>query len=451
MRSAALVALLACLALVAPLPAAAHVGDTGPVQTLVMDAGPYALAVTMTIPPALPGPLLVALTSERAPAPAAVELRLTRYGSPFPASPTTRLTLSAPLSATTQLDLAGPGTWEVELRAQGDRGQGLARIPVTVAQPPLPPTTIPLAVALGALVISLLAGAAVSAGGRATRGGFAATARILNYVAFAAAVATAIFVWQQFAPVQAVAPAPGTTYGGAPHINLLLASEPQSPVAGSPAVLTLDLRDGATGLAADDLSPHHDALVHLVLIDESGGFFAHMHPARIAPGQFAVTLVPDRPGTYTAYAEIVRHGGGAQVVTSQFAVTGAAAVTPALPPPGERTFERLKVTVQTSPGQLRAGEQAVLALLLSDDAGPMHDVEPWLGMAGHLILRRTDGMLFSHIHAAAPMATPGSTIRYGPELRFVHTFARAGRYHAWFQFRHAGQVVTVPATLEVAP
>lgn len=58
--------------------------DAGPVQTIVMDAGPYELAVTMTIPPALPGPLLVDIVPDGAPLPETFEVRLTRYGSPFP-------------------------------------------------------------------------------------------------------------------------------------------------------------------------------------------------------------------------------------------------------------------------------------------------------------------------------------------------------------------------------
>jgi hypothetical protein len=114
-------------------------------------------------------------------------------------------------------------------------------------------------------------------------------------------------------------------------------------------ILTLDLRDGATGLPADDLSPHHDALLHLAVVDESGSFFAHVHPARLAPGLYAVTMTPDRPGAYTAYAELMRHGGSLQVVAGRFAVGGVMQVRDDQAPGlGVRTVDDLTVEVAHS-------------------------------------------------------------------------------------------------------
>lgn len=446
-------ALLAFLALIVVPSASAHVGDAGPVQTIVMDAGPYELAVTMTIPPALPGPLLVDIVPDGEPLPETFEVRLTRYGSPFPEQPAALLSLNGALSVTTRLAIDAPGDWEVEIVARGAPGEGVMRIPVTVFQPPLPPTTIPLSVALGVLVVSLLAGAAIGAGGRHARPGFAGALRLLNYVAFASAVASAVLAWLQFTPLQAeTTPAVPRYSGGAPHVNLLLATEPRTPTAGAPLVMTLDLRDGATGLPADDLSPHHDALLHLAVVDHSGGFFAHLHPARIAPGLYAVTLTPDRPGAYTAYVELMRHGGSLQVVTGRFVVGGQVQIDAAPAPApglGMRSIGDLTIEVQAQPTPLRSGRLTTLSVIVSDANGPVRDLEPWLGMGGHLMMRHVDEALFSHIHAAAPVAAPGSTLRYGPELRFVHNFPRPGVYQAWFQFRRAGQVITVPVTLEL--
>lgn len=440
------------LGFIAVSPASAHVGDAGPVQTIVMDAGPYELAVTMTIPQALPGPLLMDIVPDGEPIPDTFEVRLTRYGSPFPERPAALLTLGSALSATTRLDIDAPGDWEVEILARGASGEGVMRLPVTVFQPPLPPTTIPLAIALGVLVVSLLAGAALSAGGRHARPTVAGVLRFLNYAAFASAVASAVLAWLQFTPLQAeTTPATPVYSGGAPHINLLLATDPRSPSAGAPVTLSLDLRDGATGLPADDFSPHHEALLHLAVVDESGGFFAHLHPARLAPGVYAVTFTPDRPGAYTVYVELMRHGGSLQVVTGRFTVTGhmQVAVAP-LPGLGVHDVGGLRVEVRASPEPLRSGRLTTLSLVVSDENGPVRDLEPWLGMGGHLMMRNADLELFSHIHASAPVAAPGSALRYGPELRFVHNFPRSGIYQAWFQFRHAGRIITVPVALNVA-
>src|SRR4051812_35514370 len=34
---------------------------------------------------------------------------------------------------------------------------------------------------------------------------------------------------------------------------------------------------------------------------------------------------------------------------------------------------------------------------------------------------------------------------------FVYTFPRLGRYQLWGQFKHAGEIVTVPLTVDVVP
>jgi len=88
----------------------------------------------------------------------------------------------------------------------------------------------------------------------------------------------------------------------------------------------------------------------------------------------------------------------------------------------------------------------------SADGTPVQDLQPWLGMGGHLIARNADTMTFAHMHAFGPMVSnllTASGVIYGPDIRFVHTFPRPGRYQLWGQFKHAGEIVTVPLTIEV--
>jgi hypothetical protein len=73
-------------------------------------------------------------------------------------------------------------------------------------------------------------------------------------------------------------------------------------------------------------------------------------------------------------------------------------------------------------------------------------------MGGHLIARSDDGALFAHVHALGPMAPAGllaTGYNYGPDLRFVYTFPEPGHYQIWGQFRHNGQVITVPLAIDV--
>jgi hypothetical protein len=218
--------------------------------------------------------------------------------------------------------------------------------------------------------------------------------------------------------------------------------------------LTFDLSDGSTGQPVDDLLPHHEALLHLVVVGADGAFFAHLHPARQAPGRFAIGLTPDRPGRYTAYAEIERQDSGVQVVARDFEVGGAAAPA-APPPPGlcAREVGDIHVVVASSLAPLRAGRQATLTFSFSQAGTPVADIQPWLGMAGHLIARSADGMIYGHIHAAevVPPETLAPAVLYGPDVRFAYTFPQPGRYQLWGQFRRAGALVTVPLAVEVEP
>jgi hypothetical protein len=223
-------------------------------------------------------------------------------------------------------------------------------------------------------------------------------------------------------------------------------------VAGAPLALELALSDGATGQPVDDLAAQHDALLHLIVIGDGGAFFAHLHPARVAAGRYRIALTPSRPGAYTAYAEVARRNAGPQLVARPFAVAGDAAPA-AAPPPGlgPRQAGGLSVTVGSARQPLRAGEPSTLTLDISEGGRPVADLQPWLGMGGHLIVLAADGATVGHVHAAGPMAPAGAAVRYGPRLSFVYSFPQPGAYRLWAQFQRAGEVVTVPIQLTVAP
>jgi hypothetical protein len=440
-----------------PAAASAHVGDGGPIQTVTQAVGPYELAVTFELPPAVPAPLFVSIAAREDLGGARFSLRAAPRGGALADAEVVEVATvpGTPLVYKAQLALDRPGAWDLELRAEGPLGAGVTRIPFTVTPVPLPAYTVPLLVSLGGLFVLMLAGVLVAA---VAQGRGRAPLRRLSWAigqsAFGFGIAAAIFGGLQISESfrSASQTSAGTVASGRPHINMALSSEPAEPVAGHAALLTLELSDGGTGLAVDDLSPHHEALLHLVLVDASGRDFHHLHPARIDAGRFQINWTPQVAGPYTAYAEVARHDSGTQVVARSFVVGGATGGLMAAPPGlGSRDIGDLTVDVRAA-GELHAGRQAVLTLNVSADGTPVRDIEPWLGMAGHLIARSTDGTIFSHVHAAeaAPLpGTLGSGMRYGPEIRFVYTFPVPGTYQLWAQFQHGGQIVTVPLLVEV--
>lgn len=169
-------------------------------------------------------------------------------------------------------------------------------------------------------------------------------------------------------------------------------------------------------------------------------------------GIYFTELQVDRGGDWDLE---VRTSGprGSGVAHIPFAIVIAPAAAPVAPPGlGTRTVAGMQVNVSSSVTPFKAGKQATLTFSFAADGQPVSDLQPWLGMAGHLIARGADGAIYGHIHAIGPMAPTSPTssgVIYGPDVSFVYTFPQAGRYQLWAQFKHNGIIVTVPVLIEV--
>jgi hypothetical protein len=228
------------------------------------------------------------------------------------------------------------------------------------------------------------------------------------------------------------------------------------PAAGDRATLQFTLIDAATGRLADDLLIHHGALIHLIVVTPSGAML-HLHPVRVAPGHYEVQLGLDERGTYAMAAEMARRGGGIQLV--RVSVQGRGLVDAgAPPPPSSPPAGRIITTIA------QAGSPSTVSARFGDRP----DLQPWLGMVGHMMVvgplpddtnvgeAALAAPIWSHAHAMVP-ATPGgvggqpdeSVARYGPEIDFTYTFALPGRYKLWVQTERDYSILTAPTEVEV--
>jgi hypothetical protein len=449
------------LAVALPGSALAHGGHTGPMQTFTQQFGPYEVAITVEIPSSTPSPLYLDIAPQQDMDGVAMRFRVAPRGQPFEGVPVAEVLGNAGQQGVylTQLDVDRFGDWELEASISGPKGGGTARLPFTIDAQPLPAGSIGLFAGLGGLVVLMIASitlAAISQRRGRPAPGWANW--LIGQGMFACLIVAVIFGIQQFSTsvqnAQASAdPALSAVGAGRPHANMALHTTPDLPQAGQPLTLTLDLSDGSTGLPVEDLIPHHESLLHLVVISADGSFYSHVHPPRVAPGRYAIAITPDRPGRYTAYAEIERQDSGTQVIAREFELGGAAAA-PAQTAPGFGVHEvaGMQVSVSSSLAPLRAAKQATLTFSFGRAGKPVGDLQPWLGMGGHMIARSADGSTFAHVHAVGPMAPSGvlaSGVVYGPDIRFVYTFPQPGRYQIWGQFRHDQQIITVPLEVTV--
>ncbi|GAA4541902.1 hypothetical protein [Amycolatopsis samaneae] len=365
-----------------------------------------------------------------------------------------------------------PGPWELAI---GDETGHTATIPFIVAARVVPPwekAAYGGFVAAGAFLLLALVLAV-----RSRRTGYALVPAGGMIAALAVAVTGALLSSGTPPP-----PAPGTRldptlenvtdpYADAANAQLSTMDYSRPPVnftaraegtvSGRAAELRLAFTDGSTGRPADDLLVHDDALVHLVVISPSGRLW-HLHPVRVAPGDYRVRFTPPEGGTYAVAAEIARRGGGVQLVRSTVDVAAGESPVPAPIPdgPGKRVVDGTPVEVTTT--TVTPGVPVTVTARFGTA-----DLQPWLGMLGHLIVvgplpgpdrigaAAATAPTWAHVHAMPPFV-PGMTGKpdetvaaYGPDVPFTYTFAAPGRYRIWAQAERGYSVLTVPVVLDV--
>jgi Cu+-exporting ATPase len=240
--------------------------------------------------------------------------------------------------------------------------------------------------------------------------------------------------------------------------GLTVAIETNKPLTpGTPANVTVTVRDAETGQRVEDLVRTHQVWMHLILTRADLGTFAHIHPQPTAtPGVFTVAATFPTGGTYTAHLEFRRRGQMTDVLaTSQLTVAGRVPAPVAPPASDVRSQVRHGIRVDLH-GDAVLTDQSDLHFEFTDAAtgDPVSDLQPYLGAAGHVAVIAADGSSFAHRHAETlddkdrpVLAVPGT--RFGPDLGLHVRFDQPGAYRLFAQFRLAdGRVITAPFVVD---
>jgi len=248
--------------------------------------------------------------------------------------------------------------------------------------------------------------------------------------------------------------------------------------------MTLGIRDerwdGAPVASSryNALMPDHGKLMHMFLVREDGlGAFAHLHPvARSTEAlDFDAALPPLTPGRYRVYGDIVHESGYAQTLVNAVDVQASAAI--GLTDPDDSFFveepaagvtsvdigDGVQLVLTPGASPLVAGQEVVLALAVRDTSGAMMTVEPYMGMAAHVIVASHDHAVFAHLHpsgsismAAFQKFTTDAAADHRAHVTAVdgrvevpYAFPKAGRYRMWVQVKRAGQVKTAAFDVDV--
>ncbi len=491
-------------------PCWAHVGS--PDVYFQGAAGPYHLTVTIRTPAMIPG---VADVEIRSSEPGLTGIRVVPLyivgpGAKYPPPPDP-LTQSKedPQYFSGKIWLMESGSWQVRVFVNGAQGTGEIAVPVPAAAR----NTLPMQKSLGVLLFALMAllfCAIVSILGAARREGTLEPGQAPEpnqkrggriVMAGAAVVVLGIlFFGNMWWDSEARAKALQMIYT-APPLNVSV--QPGGK-------LVLRMGDSAWHTNRPDtvmtkLIPDHGHWMHLFLIRVPPmDRFYHLHP-ELTPGSantFTIDLPEIPAGHYQVFADIVRESGFPDTMVAEIDLPNVPGVplsgdnsdATAHPIPNDASLSSSSMDVtekgdidtlsdgyrlvwERGPIPLSANHFVWLRFRLEDPQGkPAADVEPYMGMAGHAEIVRSDRSVFAHVHpdgsvamaalelaqknSGAPASANGNNPatatqmpmdKLSPEVSFPFGFPKAGEYRMFVQIKRAGRVETGVFDTQVVP
>ncbi len=483
------VAIIACV-----LVASAHVGS--PHIYLEENAGPYPVIVVVHMPPAIPGEaeLQVRLQDRRPDEEVEVQVREVPPEGEALAPEWSAAARSSvdPDFFTAPVPLMVFGLWQAQVRVSGPRGEGVLSIPIPARVASPGTMSVGFSAVLAVLLALLVASvwqlfAALGRDGSRISTGEPSPADVRAGRRWGSVAVVALLAWLGFLGSFWHRAAASREALGGSRLTSELAVTNGPPVAGTPVSLRLDVRD-RDGRPPDDLAPDHGKMLHLIGVSlPTASYFLHIHPEMTAPGTFSFEFTPPGPGTYKFFGDLLHETGEGETVTNLLEVepdreggdepagqTGTAAAVEladpddsrSLQPPigetpvGNRSWEvgdgLVMRWVEPDAGRLEQGEFIRLGFELAHaDGRPVAEIEPYMGMAGHMLVMRDDAEVFAHVHprgsipgwmasetaggmAADMSGMPSATSR----ATFPFGFAEKGLYRAWVQMRYMGTVFT---------
>ncbi len=493
------------------LTGSAHVGSTMVVQEGV--AGPYGLRVLVRPPAVIPGLVDVVIRTTTPNAlPTAVTLQpaLWRYGTKGAPAPEPTVAVPGERGTfQTQIWIMSSGSYALHVAASGPAGSGTFIVPYTSAATAtlgMPDWLGWVLAGLGAFLVLGLVSVIGAASREATLPAGASPdaprrrrARLAAGIAFVITAAAVTGGWTWWNAVE-------RGY----RQSLLRPVRSEGTVSGGASrTLTLTVTDSAwrflkpgerlRGSATTPLMPDHGKLMHLFLVQAGGnGAVAHLHPLRTDERTFITPLTAVPAGTYWLFADVVHESGATRTITDTVTVPAGESAPNA---DGDDAWSLQPPTVNTTPATLgdgatfaitldgapAVGKDVVVRARLTNRDGTSVGLAPWLGMAGHAMLLRTDGGVFMHLHPmgtgsmaaqerlmrreagdtalhgdaqpvmsmpadphAAHMASGATPVAVQGDVRFPLVFPSAGSYRLFVQVRRtSGGIETAALDVQV--
>ena len=475
-----------------------HIGS--PNIVVQSRAGPYPVLVSIRPPEVIPGLAQIAVRVETNGVQKVevlpVYFKAGRAGAPPPDE--AKLVHGETNLYSAELWLMKTGAYSVDIVVHGEAGTGTLAIPVNAMATRTLEMSKPYALTLGFLGTLLLAGAVAIAG-------FTFRDSLLEpgqkpgkrekIKGWIAATITAVvlgggtFLGKLWWDLEAADYRNNRLYKPVPVTA-------EARLEGEQTILRLSVDPQNRRGGWTRLIPDHGKIMHAFVVREpSLDAFAHLHPFSRSQNSFEAALPPVPAGTYRLYADVTHENGFAETLVSSFQSpapvplyaslwtnnlgepicssgwNAAQASALFLAPDPDDSWHvdnhvikgpvyslaggtKLRWKKGTAP---KSGRPHVMEFETLSESGAAQPVEPYMGMHGHLVVRKVDGTVFAHVHPLGNVSmasqsllgstnvihTKHATSGTGPlAVTFPYEFPTRGKYRIWLQLKSAGLVRT---------
>src|SRR5262249_32468745 len=185
-------------------------------------------------------------------------------------------------------------------------------------------------------------------------------------------------------------------------------------------------------------------------------------------------------GRYRVYADIVHESGFAQTLVSSIDLERDRGERSAVPSDADDSWfngaaapeaasasydlgDGTRIVWERGTAATIAGVERDLSFAVRDAAGGNVDVEPYMGMAAHLLVTSVDGSVFAHLHPSGSISMAAMQHFAGDDPHASHAmlldsriaipyaFPKAGRYRLFVQVKREGKVRTAAFDLDARP
>jgi hypothetical protein len=427
----------------------AHVGNSN--TTLEGMAGPYHVLVNIKSPDVIPGLATLTIFTSNQPG-VKVYARPIYFYSGEDGAPGFDLLhpiSNSPGQFTGDVWLMNDGSASIEITIKGPQGEGKMIVPVvavSITTQKMPPATQYMLIGLGILLFILMitiVGASVSDGITKAGETVPAGSRRAKRIGFVVAtLLCTVLVYGGNRWWTSVAKKTSEYVFKPMHAKYQLSEENGV----STLHFTIDSAGSQRSKWLPYIIPDHGKIMHFFVVSlPKMDVFAHLHPVREGPINFAVNLPPLPKGKYLAFADIVYNSGFTETIkdtidithasnnnSSDFSLDSDDAFDFSQPLPAVNTSLSINnnTTFGKHTGEISTSKDGTIIMFDNSKKKEKHyfnnelnslEFSLWdanhkplipdlyMGMKGHLMIVRIDGLVFSHVHPVGTYSMAAQT------------------------------------------